>query len=354
MPHVFDMFAPYISARVRGMKSGLMPRSELGALLDKSDLGAMADVLLTSAYEVEMAEAMSTHQGSVAIEDALSRNLVNTFSRLRRLCMGRYSALADIFMTRWDLIAVKSLLRNRHHELDADTGAGSLLPGPSIPVALMRELASQDTMDALLRALAAWNPSLRRGLLDKLGDYQENHDLRVLEQALDERYFVGNVRALSNAHDGDSHFLKELLRMEIDRINLRLLFAPRGPEMSPEDVIALLLPRGTLSEQLSRNIASAPSPERAVALLENTAYADLTEGIAYYAQSGRFSILERQFETAFLRRLQRAVQQQPFGLPILMRYAWLKYNEVINLRMIAQALAVRLPRERVMQEIFYV
>lgn len=354
MPQALDMFAPYIGARVRGMKSGLKLRSELDALLDKGDLGTMADMLLTSAYEVEMAEAMSTYQGAAAIEDALSRNLVNTFSRLRRLCLGRYSALADIFFARWDLIAVKSLLRNRHHGLDADTGAGSLLPGPSIPVALMRELASQDTMDALLRGLTAWNPGLRRGLFDKLGDYQENRDLRVLEQALDEQYFMGNVRKLSNAHDRDSQFLVELLRMEIDRINLRLVFAPRGPGVSPEDVIALLLPRGTLAEQLLRNIASAPSPERAVALLENTAYAEMTEGIAYYAQSGRFSILERQLETVFLARLQRAVQQRPFGLPILMRYAWLKYNEVINLRVIAHGVAMQLPRERLMQEVLYV
>ena len=103
-----------------------------------------------------------------------------------------------------------------------------------------------------------------------------------------------------------------------------------------------------------RGIASAPSPERAVTFLENTPYAELTEGIEYYAQTGKFSLLERHFELAFLARLRQGSQQLPLGIAVLMRYAWMKYNEVINLRLIAHGIAFQLPTERVAQEMLHV
>jgi len=354
MTQVLDMFAANISARVRGMKSGLMSRTDLEALYEKGTPEAMAEYLLTTSYEVEMAESLSSYKGYEALEDAIGRNLVKTFAGLKSMCRGRYAELADIFIARWDLMAVKALLRNRHRELDPITGANSLSPSPSIPVALQNELASQDTMNALIRGLAAWNGWLCAPLLEAQGEYAEKNDLSVLEQALDRRYFLGNVRQLSSARDADSHFLKALLRLEIDRMNLRMVFAPKDAGEEAEDVVSHLLPRGVLDVGTLRNIASAPSLDRAVAFLDNTPYTELSEGLAYLSQSGRYSLLERQFERVFMARLQRASQQRPLGIAILMRYAWLKYNEAINLRMLAQGAMAKLPRERVEQELLHV
>ena len=78
-------FAAYISARVRGMKSHLMESSDLDALLDSAGPDAMAEILLTSAYESEMAEAMTRYSGADAVEDGATRNLINTFSKLRSM-----------------------------------------------------------------------------------------------------------------------------------------------------------------------------------------------------------------------------------------------------------------------------
>ncbi len=349
-----NTFAAYISARVRGMASTLMTRGTLESLLDKGDLKAITEVLLTSPYEVEMAEALTRYEGAEAIEDAVSRNLVNTFARLRRIGRGPYEQWVGIFLSRWDLIAVRALLRNRHHELDAETGAESLVPGPSIPQALMHELASQASMEALVSGLVAWNSKLCGVLAEHLGEYQETRQLAVLEEALDRSYFIGNLRRWSSTRDEDLRFGRMLLKTEIDRINLRIVFAPAAAGETPEDRITHVLPRGLLSNDLLRAIASAPSPERAVTFLENTPYADLTEGIEYYAQTGKFSLLERQFELALLARLRQGSQQLPLGIAVLMRYAWMKYNEVINLRLIAHGIAFQLPAERVAQEMLHV
>jgi ATP synthase A1 C subunit len=347
-------FAAYINARVRAMKSDLMDSSELDALMDCASPDAMADLLLNSPYKSEVAEAMSRYQGADAVEDGATRNLISTFAKLRRICKGDQEELVRIFVSRWDLAGVKSLLRNRHHGLDAETGEASLLPGPSLSPALMNSLAAQDSVDALVRGLAAWNSRLCGPMVEKLPEYQESHSLRVLEDALDFTYFVSNARRLESHNSNDAKFLRGLLRMEIDRINIRRLLEPRSEGVEAEDVLGELLPKGTIPEDTLRNVASAGGSERAVEALGQTAYGDLGDALAVYAQTGQFSRLERAFERAMLSRLSRASQQDALSIAVLMRYAWLKYNEVMNIRMIARGAAVNLPKSRIQEELIYV
>lgn len=349
-----EAFAAHITARVRGMQAHLLSTSELDALLERGDMQAIIDALLDSPYEHELAESLSRYEGVDAVEDAVSRNLVATFAKLRRVCGGGFKELGKIFVGRWDLIAVKSLLRNRHHQLDADTGAQTLFPGPSLPVPLMQELAGKNSMEALVQGLAAWNTRMCRRLVDSVADYQGTNQLSILEEALDQGYFLDSMRRLNGAEDDRGVYVRKLLRMEIDRINLRILFAPKAEGTSPEDVLERVVPRGILSDTVLQGMASAPTPERALQVLENTRYAHLAEGVAESVATGRFSQLDRQFETSIMGNLKRATQQRSMGIASVMSYGWLKYNEVINIRIIARGASVHLSQDRIRSEVLYV
>ena len=348
------IFAAYVNARVRGMKSTLLAPSDLNNLLDSADLKALENALLSTPYEFEMAEAMTRFEGADAVEDAVSRNLVNTFAKLRRMCRSEIGILAGVFLTRFDLVSVKSLLRNRHHGLDAETGEQSLFPGPSLSPALMRELASLDSMDALVGGLAAWNSSLCGSLTEKLPDYMSSNNLRDIEDALDRSYFVTQVLRLNSNKSRNATFLRNVLRMEIDRINLRRLFAPRAPGEEAEDVLHELLFGGTISGEIYREIASAATPDRAAEALGKTAYGEMEDALTVYAQTGKFARLDRAFDAAFADKLKHTSQQNPLSIAILMLFAWQKYNEVINIRMISRGMAIHLPKARIEEELVYV
>lgn len=349
-----DALGAFINAYSRGLKSSLFKTGDLSTLLDSGRLEAVSDLLLKSPYEKEAADALSRFQGVDAIEDAIARNLVNTFARIKAMCREEMAQLADIFMGRWDLLAVKSLLRNRHSGVSGDKSSASLVPSISIPPAIYKELVAQDSMEGLVRGLAAWDPRLCGGLLQSLPVYQESRNLRALEETLDRGYFQNSLGRLGCFRSNDAKFLKELLRAEIDRINLRRLFEPRPAGTTAEDVLREMLPRGLLGTATLRDIAAAGSPERSAEVVSRTPYGDMAEALAAFAQTGRFSALERQFELKFIERLRRAVQRQNIGLASLLRYAWLKYNEVTNLRIIAHGVAAHLPKARLEQELLYV
>jgi ATP synthase A1 C subunit len=352
-----DPHAAYINARIRGKRSQLLTRNQFEQLLDQDDLQAVVDFLLASTYETDMAEALTQYEGADAVEEAVSRNVVRTLQHILKMTQEDYRRMAGLFLVRWDLIAVKSLLRLRHHGIDAasgpDAGAGDLFPGPTLTVALQNDLAQRDSMESLVGGLAAWNSELCGVLVDRLGAYQEGNDLSVLEDALDRNYFVNTVRKLEGSEDPNAAIVRKTLRMEIDRMNLRTVFRYIGSDLTPEYLEQRLLPQGLVSLDTLRQMAAARNAEQAMEFLGGTAYSSLVERLYEYVQSGKFSPFERLFEHMLLDELRKESRQQVFSLALFMHYAWLKYNEVLNLRMLARGEARHLPRGRIREEMLY-
>jgi len=107
-----------------------------------------------------------------------------------------------------------------------------------------------------------------------------------------------------------------------------------------------------LPESKLREMATQPV-DRRVAQLEGTPYAAFAEELAEHFRAGDITRIERVFELALLEQLKRAARAEVIGTAILMYFAWLKYNEVMNLRMIARGGEVSLAEDRIREELVY-
>lgn len=346
-----DVFAPYMNARVSGMRSKLFSKQHLEDLLNLYDVPKIIDDLMQSPYQQEMAEALTRYSGVDAIEEAVTRNLVNSWHTLSRMCAGPLQGLVDRFLMRWDLAGVKSLLRLRHHGLDVQTGIDMLAPGPNLTVPLIKSFAELGTMEELVAALAAWKPDLCASLVEALPEYrQQQNNLAVLEDALDRGYFVRSVTQLRAAEDEDSKMLRKLLRMEIDRINVRILLQLRDGHGSADQLAARLLPSGWLNEKLLREMAAARDAMHAMEFLAPTPYKELAEDLIAFVQAARFSPMDRHFDKLIIKHLRHEMHSHVMSFAAVMHYAWAKYNEVVNLRLIARGAAAKLPLGKIREE----
>jgi len=346
-----DTIAPYINSRVAGMRSRLLPQAKFEELINVEGIDRLVDAMMSTPYQEDLAEALTRFSGVDAIEEAVSRNLVKTFQKLRSLGSGAMQDLIDTFLLRWDLIAVKSLLRYRHHNIDTETTIAELQPGPSLTVPLLRSFAERSTMRDLVTALAAWNPELCGPLLRVLPEYEAEESVSVLEEALDRAYFVETVKSLES-DDEDTEILRTVLRMEIDRINIRLVFQLKDG-MSAEQLEERLLPKGNLPARTVQALAQARDGAAAMEILNTTIYKQLREMLYMFVQSARFSPMDRMFDLILIRHLGREARNHFLSIATLMQYAWLKYNEAVNLRLIARGEANNLPRGRVREEMMY-
>ena len=355
MMETAEVFAPYLNSRVAGMRSKLFSKQHLEDLLNLYDVTKIIDDLMESAYQQEMAEALTRHAGVDAVEDALTRGLVNSWHALSRLCAGPLQELVDRFLMRWDLSCVKALLRMRHHGIDAQTGLDLLAPGPNLTVPLMKSFAEHGSMEELVSALAAWKPDLCGALTSVIADYrQQQNDLSILEDALDRGYFVRNVVQLRPAEDEDSRMLRKLLRMEIDRINVRILLQLRNGHASPDQLAARLLPSGWLNEKLLREMAGARDAMHAMEFLAPTPYKELAEDLIAFVQAARFSPMDRHFDKLIIKHLRHESHAHVMSFAAVMHFAWAKYNEVVNVRLIARGAAAKLPLGKVREETMHV
>lgn len=347
-----EPFATYINARIAGMRSALFPRERIENLLSFNDLNRVSDDLLSSAYGTDLAESLTRLRGGDAIEDAIGRNLVRSFQALMRLVEGPAKPLTERFLARWDLAAVKSLLRMRHHDLDASE-PGMLTPGPSMTVPLMRALAEKSSMEELVHALVAWKPELCAPLDAALQNYRQENDLSVLEEAMDRAYFTRGVAELKSKGDVDSKILHGALRMEIDRINLRMMLQFRDAHGNGEGLSNRILPGGWLSMRLLREMAGARDAAHAMEFLANTPYRELVEELYAFVRAARFSPMDRHFDLLMIRHLQHEKHVHVMSVATLMHYAWLKYNEAINLRLVTCGTACHLPHGKIREEMMH-
>lgn len=348
-----DTLAAHMNARVRGMKSELFTHQQLDAFLDAGDVEGMAQSLLDSPYKTEMAEALAERSGADAIELGVSRNLLETNRRLMRAAQGHLRAPVQLFLMRWDLVGVKALLRNRHHGLDINTGADSLVPGPTLTVALMNDFATRPAMEDLISALASWNPALCGVLATNAESYHGEGGLQVLEDALDQNYFVKNARKFRNASNKGEKLLHRVLKMEIDRINLRMLMQHGQSGVEGVFDSTRLLSSGHLNASVLESMAAARDAADAMEQLGSTRYAELAERLAQFVQTNRYAPIDRMMEMMMIQFLGRMSRENIMSVAILMHFAWLKYNEVVNLRMIARGEARHLPRGRVREEVLH-
>ncbi|MBI2425480.1 MAG: V-type ATPase subunit [Candidatus Hydrogenedentes bacterium] len=348
-----DPFIIHFNARIHGMKSSLFSAGALEEFLTQGDLARLSDALLESPYRTELAEALTRFSGADAIEEAVSRNLVETFRTLIRRAQGDRKPLVAMFLTRWDLAAVKSLLRCQAHGVTGDEGLAWVLPGPTLSMPLLQDFLQYDSMESLVQALTAWNSSLCRCLVRALPAYQEGNDLAVLEEALDRTYFVTSVRALRSREDVDSSRLLGHFRAEIDRINLRLIFTALESG-SATALEGRLLTDGFLPQALLQQMIGTGDSTGAMELLAGKRYGTLAEDLYQLLQTRRFSSMERFFERMLMHQMRLEAHRYVFGLGVMMDYVWLKYNEVINLRLIARGLAGQLPAGRVRDEMYFV
>ncbi|HOZ46541.1 MAG TPA: V-type ATPase subunit [Candidatus Hydrogenedentes bacterium] len=348
-----EFFAMHFNARVRAMRGVLFPRERMDDLLESQDLSIIIEMLLNSPYAVEMAEALARYQGADAVEDAATRNMVSCFRKLTFRASGRYRELASRFLLRWDLAAVKSLLRFRHHEGRREEARAVLVPGPTLSAALVNDLVGRSSMTELVSGLVLWNAALCGCLRSPLRQYEQEQDLALLEEALDRRYFVDTARELWGASDENGRILRRVVEMEIDRINLRMLFQFIDARTPANLIVGRMLPGGALSPTALAGMAGASGVVELMELLERTMYRDLVELLFQFLQTRRFSPIERNFELTLMREVRRLARRHPFSIAVLMDYAWRKYNEITNIRLIARGEARHLPRGRVREELLY-
>jgi len=332
----------YINARVKGMRSRLLPPGRLEELLGLPDLDAFLQALVHTPYGPELQEALTRYQGLRAVDEALARAFQKAARRVLSFADGKPRTLIQVLLMQWDVHNLRAVLRAKHAGYPPEAVEPTLVPAAELSDVRLRELLQQPDVPAVLATLATWAHPLAEALTAALAEYYASKDLLVLELALDRAYYTWALQA-ARGRGYDASRVAELVRTQLDFTNVKTAFKLQQlPDLAPEQREQFFLEGGAVvSREVFRNLADPRTAE--VGIREIRARGIQPEGRTP-------AEVERWLEHEAIRRMADLYLGDPLGVDVVVGYLTLLANEVRNLRLIARSKAVGIPRDLVRRE----
>jgi V/A-type H+-transporting ATPase subunit C len=339
---------PYINARVRAMRSRLLPPARLEELLGVQSLEVFLQGLASTPYGVDLQEALTRHDGLRAVDEALSRNLQRATRAILRFADGRPRALIEIVLLRWDLANLRAIARGKHADRPTEEIVAALVPAGNLSEVVLREMAGYPDLAGLGGTLEALDHPLAGPMARGAAAYVAAKDLMALEVQLDRGYAEYGLRQTGGRSE-DAMTLRGLIQSEIDAANVKTaLKLASASGLSKDQQLAFYIPGGAVvTEPIFVGLSSAQTQAQAWERLR-------VHGFPVKELPTDLVSFERELDLHIARRLRARYLGDPLGLDIVIGYLAMKSAEVANLRLVARGKFLGLPREAVRREMVVV
>ncbi len=339
----------YINARVRAMRSRLLEAGRMEELLGAPSFDAFLQALTNTPYGRDLQEALARFQGIEAVDEALARNFSATTQKIRKFGEGKSRRLIEALLLRWDLSNLRAVLRGKHTGRSEEEIMESVLPAGLLTEVALRELAKQPDVPAVAGTLDALEHPFALPVAEGLREYVGDHDLLKLELHVG-RYYAEHVHALARGTGHNETILRELVQTEIDALNVKTAVKLLRAE-EPLDLDArrrFYVPGGGIvSEEVFLLLTHPDTAKQGWRALG-------AHGFPLDEPGGDLTTFEKDLDQLITRGTARLYLADPLGLEIVVGYLALKYNEVINLRLIARSKQLGIPRDLVRKEMVVV
>ena len=337
---------PYINARVKVMKSQLLPRSRVDELLQTPDLETFIQDLAETPYNMELQEALTRFAGVRAVDEALAQNFYHATRRILSFADGPERRQIEVVLLRYDLQNIRAIIRGRYTGKAEDEILATLYPGGVLSEARLRELLAQPDLRAIADTLVTWMHPLGRALREGVDAAQRSGSLLDAEIALDRAYAQYGLRVADGEGDGDATF-RRVVGSEITATNVRTaLKLRRMKDLSREERERFFIRGGALSLERFLSLADPQS-----SLAEA---ADLRLFGAAFPGTENLLEVEQAIDRASQRMAARLSLGDPLALDVVIGYLAQKAAEVSNLRLIAHAKLLGISSDDVQQELIVV
>jgi V/A-type H+-transporting ATPase subunit C len=335
----------YANARVKAMKSRLIPRSRMRELVDVKSASEVAAVLEQFEYKEELLELGLRHRGADLVEFALSRNLAKAGRKLLRIMPERDKPVLASLLRKWDMHNLKTIIAGKHLRKGADAIEPFLVAAGELSAALLARLLEQPDVASVIAALAGTEYAKR---LQPLADaYASGKSVLPLLNALDAQYYeMLSAEALGIS---DTH-AKALLENEIDAKNVMSIMRAKANGVPADVAEEWLVAGGSLGAGALKNLLAMGSVLEVAEAVE--ARFNMEKELERYKTDASLAHFEAAMEKSIAERGARALATSCLSICAVLGYLYLKEIEVGNIRKIVRAKEFALPRGSITDMVF--
>lgn len=346
----------YANARVRAMRSRLLDEGTFKALLDAPDYNQTLGVLEGTEYGEDIEHFMMEGARPTIIDRAFNRNLERNFRKIKDFFSGKPEEMVNTLLSRWDLYNLKTALRGMRALVPKQEIARNLFPVGYLDLPVLEEIVNQPdlraSLDAIVMFSLQWKIPYGQAVTAALQGFLREHDLSVIELSLDRFHYGKVTELLKRGRDANTRLVAEVVKLEVDAINVVNLMRLCGLELKEARLEDLFVPGGTLSERDFMRILELKQPEQVYgALASKTPYRPVLEKA--------WSAFDERGESAFEDEMEKHVirtclgmDKDPLGIGVIIDYMWEKFLEVTNLRIIVRGKSIGLIESQIRKELF--
>lgn len=263
----------YSNARVRGMRSRLLPSSFYESFMDCTDLNATIRTLSSTEYGPDLEAKILHGQTFGAVDEALKDNMVRTYQKVLKIVNGEGRFIVVTLLGRWDLFDIKTIIRGKHMHLPADEIKESLIAAGELTGVELDALTAQDDVRGVVDTLTIWGVPYGAALRKMMPQYTASENLAVLELALDRHYAEWSAERLSKKRKENYQLAAKVLVAQADATNLVSVFRLLKADMEGADKLALFLFGGQyVTIDLFRELTSLFDIDEVLDRLRRTLY----------------------------------------------------------------------------------
>lgn len=338
----------YANARIRAMKSRLLDESFYNQLLSTNSLQGVTSALAQTPYARDLDESMIKIEGLKGFDEALRRNIMKTFRQVVKVLGEENQNLINVLLGRWDILNIKTILRGKNIGASSDIILESLIPAGELDEATLLEMVrSRDVRDCI-DIMATLHVSYATPLTGAFPNYAYKRNLAVLELALDKAFYEMSFARL-RGRDINTRLVLEMMRREIDLINIMTLLRVIKEEVDREESAKLFIPGGKeITVEKLQELCGFHAVEDGMKELSGSSYFNLLEEkMPMYFATNSLAGLERGMEEEMVRRRIALFRADPLSIASTIAFIWAKYNEIVNLRIIARGKEVGMPEAKI-------
>lgn len=345
----------YANARLRGMRSRLLPSSFYERLIEATDVQAAVKELMQTPYAADLEKELVRGRTAAVIDDALKNNMVAAYRKVLGFVDPNARKLLSTLLGRWDVFNIKTVLRGAHNHVSADEVRESFFPAGYLGPLELEELAKFDDVQTVINTMAMWKLVYAAPLRRAYPEYAKSSNLALLELALDTQYAQWASSRLVG-EKADVEIARRILGMQIDTSNLMIVFRLLKADVDNLEAERFYLEGGrAIRKELYLELARLSDVDEVLDRLKRTAYSDALDAAAlHYLESGSIPVFERALEELLMRRALVSGVKDPHGVGVAIAYLYGKQNEITNLRIVVKGKAVGMPADRVRRELILV
>jgi vacuolar-type H+-ATPase subunit C/Vma6 len=316
----------YSAARIHAMRTKLIKPEEYSRLLRMSAEEIVSYLHATEYREDIDALALKELEDLEVIDKVIARNAAREMDKLQRISGEEHAAVLRIALHENDIWNITVIA-------DAITG------GIDAKEAL-RLYAKRGAHDPLQFAGARSIEELGRlasGIFPGLAKSKTPETLPELRDLL----YTESLR--QHAGPLQQHF--------IDEENIIRLIMLKRDGLRPEEILAKLMPGGTIRQATLRKATGAATAAGALDTLRATGYAIVIEAAQAELQQGPMVHFEAELHLAVLRRIRKEAITHPLHAELLMRYLAEKELERQNIRLLIKGKRLGLGEEFIKQHL---